>query len=260
MLGREHPECKAAAIRVRDIVRTSVAATAGPEDFAVKYAAARAAGARNIVDIAPALEGWTVAVERALEDGLLDADEEKRALQVASVVGIGQQNAGPLWLKLAKAKILRQVTAGVVPEVAAITGYHANLLKKERPVWLFNGAGFYEERTQRSFSGVSHGLSIRIMKGVYYRPSMFKGTPVETTKLVHVDNGGLLITSHHIYFLGTRKSFRVPYRKILAFEPYKDGLGVQRDAMTAKPQIFTVDDAWFAYNLVTNLARIGEDG
>jgi hypothetical protein len=29
--------------------------------------------------------------------------------------------------------------------------------------------------------------------------------------------------------------------------------------MSAKPQIFTVDDAWFAYNLITNLAAIGAD-
>jgi len=55
--------------------------------------------------------------------------------------------------------------------------------------------------------------------------------------------------------LGPRKSIRVPYRKIVSFEPYRDAVGIQRDAATARPQVFGVDDAWFAYNLVTNLAQ-----
>jgi hypothetical protein len=48
----------------------------------------------------------------------------------------------------------------------------------------------------------------------------------------------------------------VPYRKIVSVEPFKDGIGIQRDAMTAKPQIFVLDDGWFAYNLVSNLGHI----
>ena len=34
-----------------------------------------------------------------------------------------------------------------------------------------------------------------------------------------------------------------------------DGIGVMRDAQTAKPQEFRTSDGWFIYNLVTNLAR-----
>jgi hypothetical protein len=48
----------------------------------------------------------------------------------------------------------------------------------------------------------------------------------------------------------------VAYSKIVAFEPYSDGFGIQRDAATALPQTFVTGDGWFAYNLVTNLAQI----
>jgi hypothetical protein len=48
----------------------------------------------------------------------------------------------------------------------------------------------------------------------------------------------------------------VPYPKIVAFLPYDDGVGLIRDAQTAKPQIFKTGDGWFTYNLVTNLAQL----
>ena len=37
--------------------------------------------------------------------------------------------------------------------------------------------------------------------------------------------------------------------------PCTDGIGVMRDAQTAKPQEFRTGDGWFIYNLVTNLAQ-----
>jgi hypothetical protein len=64
------------------------------------------------------------------------------------------------------------------------------------------------------------------------------------------------VTDKHIYFSGSHKKFRIRYDKIVAFEPYCDGVGVQRDAATAKPQTFRTGDGWFAYNLITNLAQL----
>jgi hypothetical protein len=259
LLGREHPECKTSADRIRQLMRYGFVPSNSAEGFGSRYEEARTAGTRKVVAIVPALDEWKLALDEALEDGVLSADEEERAIEIAAAVGINQQNAGSAWWKLIKAGALRDLTEGKIPERLNITGITANLMKKERPVWHFSGVQFFEERTSRSFAGVSHGLSIRIAKGVYYRPSAFRGSPVETTKLVHVDDGGLLVTSHHMYFLGSRKSFRVSFRKIVSFQPFKDAIGIQRDAMTAKPQFFKVDDPWFAYNLVTNLASISGD-
>lgn len=259
VLGRDHPDCRAAGKRISELVRQSALDATGIEGFPARYEEARTAQGRRVIAAGPALAGWGQAIEKVLDDGVLSSDEESRLVAIAKATGIDQANAGPMWTRLAKAAVLRDVIEGKVPQRVAVEGHHANLMKAERPVWLFNAVRYYEERTYRSFTGVSHGLSIRIAKGVYYRPSAFRGSPVETTKLVQVDNGQVLVTSHHIYFLGTRKSLRVPYRKIVSVEPFKDGIGIQRDAMSAKPQIFILDDAWFVYNLVSNLGRISEE-
>jgi len=258
LLGIDHADCRAAGRQISELVSRAAGDTSDLEAFPGKYEEARNVSGRKVVAIGPALAGWNEAVEKVLEDGVLSADEETRLVTIAKATGLEQTNAGPAWVRLGKAAILRDVLEGKIPQRVAVEGHRANLLKAERAVWLFKGVRYYEERTSRSFQGVSHGLSIRIAKGVYYRPSAFRGSPVETTKLVQVDNGQVLVTSHHIYFLGTRKSLRVPYRKIVSVEPFKDGIGIQRDAMTAKPQVFVLDDAWFAYNLVSNLGRISE--
>lgn len=259
VLGREHRDCIDAAERIRALVRETVFGAGDGSDFARAYAVACQANGHKIVDPAAALAEWRNAVAKVLDDRILSAQEEHRLMAIAGPAGINQTNAGEAWTRLVKAAILRDVAEGRIPDRTKIEGTRANLMKKEKAVWLFNGSKFFEERIHRSFKGVSHGLSIRIAKGVYYRPAAFRGSPVESAKLVHVDTGQALITSHHIYLLGARKSARIPYRKIVAFEPYRDGLGIQRDAVRANPQIITVDDAWFAYNLVTNLAAIGQD-
>jgi len=71
-----------------------------------------------------------------------------------------------------------------------------------------------------------------------------------------VDSGVLAFTTKHLYFSSPSKRFRIRYDKIVAFEPYEDGIGVQRDAASAKPQTFITGDGWFTYNLVANLARM----
>jgi hypothetical protein len=72
-----------------------------------------------------------------------------------------------------------------------------------------------------------------------------------------VDKGYVYITNKHIYFSGPSKSLRVPYNKIVSFLPFDDGIGIVRDAQTAKPQIFKTGDGWFTYNLLVNLAQMG---
>ena len=104
--------------------------------------------------------------------------------------------------------------------------------------------------------GASHGVSIRVARGLYYRPSTFRSRPIEWEETVHSDTGMLGLTTRNIHVAGSRKRFRVRYDKIVAFDPYEDGSGTMRDAQTAKPQAFRTGDGWFAYNLSANPAQI----
>ncbi len=204
-------------------------------------------------------KGWENSVEHFLEDGILDTTEEKRLVEFKERFSLSQSELdrnGAL-TKTAKAAVLRDVLNGVIPQRMSVDGnLPINLQKGEQIVWAFSGSKYLEDKTRRQFVGGSQGVSIRVMKGVYYRVGAFKGQAVEHTERVHIDTGWVVVTNKNIYFAGPRKSVRLPYAKIVSFEPFSDGIGVMRDTATAKPQIFVTGDGWFTYNLVTNLSQI----
>ena len=77
---------------------------------------------------------------------------------------------------------------------------------------------YIETVVRRQRCGSSRGLSIRIARGVYYRPSAFRSRAIEWEETVHQDTGLLGFTTKHIYFSGPKKKFRVRYDRIMDFE------------------------------------------
>lgn len=205
------------------------------------------------------INGWEKAVDNFLEDGILDVKEETRLVQFKEHFNLSQSELdknGAL-TRITKAAVLRDVLDGKIPQRMSLHGsLPINFQKGEQLIWAFTQSSYLEDKTRRQYVGGSQGASIRIMKGVYYRVGAFKAKPVDTTVRVHVDTGWVAITNKNLYFAGSAKSLRIPFTKIVSFEPFNDGIGVMRDAATAKPQIFVTGDGWFTYNLVTNLAQI----
>ena len=211
-----------------------------------------------------AVEVWHMVVPTLIEDGLLTtADDEalERYLEYFELPQEDLERGGTARLYLHASTLRRSIDDDFLdlPDAAAKLGHRIpfNLLKSETLVWLVQNAHYSTIDTMREFRGSSHGLSIRIASGLYYRPSAFSGRSVTSEKTTHVDTGMLGITTKHLYFHGPSKRFRVRYDKIVSFEPYSDGLGFMRDNLRAKPETFTVgeNDGWFLYNLVTNLAQ-----
>ena len=158
---------------------------------------------------------------------------------------------------MVKWAVIRKLAEGTVPDCLGGVAHHPfNLMKSERIVWLFDGVGYIETKTRRERRGISHGVSIRVAKGSYYRPSTFRSRVHEWEENVHADTGMLGVTTKHLYFHSPRKRFRVRFDRIVSFEPYSDGLGIMREAQTAKPQMFSMGDGWFIYNLVSNLSQL----
>ncbi|HMQ76052.1 MAG TPA: hypothetical protein PKE21_11425 [Flavobacteriales bacterium] len=204
-------------------------------------------------------EGWRRSVERCLEDGILDATEERQLMRLKSAYELTEEDldVNGAHTRVVHAAVIRDLLNDIVPQRILLDGpVPVNLQKGEKVVWMFPRCHYLEDKTKRELQGASQGASIRVMKGVYYRVGAFKGTPVYTTHRVHVDTGTVVVTDKHIYFTGPQKSFRVPYTKIVAFLPFDDGFGFVRDAQTAKPQVFRTGDGWFAQNLVVNLGRL----
>jgi hypothetical protein len=202
--------------------------------------------------------GFERAVQSVLQDGILTEQEEEQLEAFMKGLGLGQKelDASGAYTTMVKAGILREVLEGKLPERINVFGdLPFNFQKDEKLIWIFQDVKYAEQRTVTRYQGSSQGVSLRVAKGVYYRIGEFRGNPIPVIATVAVDTGTLAVTHKHIYFAGPSKSFRIAYLKMIAITPFSDGIGIQRDAASAKPQTFTTGDGWFAYNLISNLAK-----
>ena len=205
------------------------------------------------------IRAWETAALGALEDGLLSLDEENDLARYADHFSLTQQDLdrNGVHTSLVQAAVLRDVAQGIVPKRQRVNGaVPFNLMKSEQLVWVIQGVDYLETVVRRERRGSSQGLSIRVARGLYHRPSAFRSRHIEWEETVHAGTGTLGLTTKHIHFAGSRKRFRVRYDRIVAFEPFSDGFGVMRDAQTAKPQTFRTGNGWFAHNLAANLAQM----
>ena len=205
------------------------------------------------------IKGWEQAVEKAFDDNILTKEEEKRLVELKEHFSLTQDqlDINHAYSKVAKGAILRDILEGKIPDRLRIDiTLPFNFQKKESIVWVFQNVPYYEKKTKRRYEGGYAGVSMRVANGLYFRTGGFKGHPVDYNETVHIDTGIVAVTTKHIYFSGEYKTFRIRFDKIIAFTPYSDGIEVQKDGTTAKPQIFVTGDGWFSYNLLTNLANM----
>lgn len=198
--------------------------------------------------------GWESYIDKALEDGIISEDEEYLLERIADIFGLEQSEAPEIWSKVFKGLILRDVMNGIArsrisPDIVPGVMLQPN----EVLFWVEHNVARYEERIRREYTGGSAGMSIRIAQGVYLRTSAFKGYPVETPESVYIGDGCLCITSKNIYWVAVSKSIKIPVKKIVSVFPAGDGVIIQKDGVTAKPQYFVTNDPWFHYNLILNL-------
>lgn len=166
-----------------------------------------------------------------------------------------QQHPG--YTQITKAVQLRDLSEGKINSQMSFIGVlPVNLQKNEKLIWAFPDTEYMEDRERREFAGVSHGVSIRVMKGVHYRLGAFKGRPVIKQERVSLGVGTLFVTTKHIYFTGGAKSIRVPYSKIVSFDQFSDGIGIMQEAAAAKPQTFITHDGWFTFNLIARVSQL----
>lgn len=207
-------------------------------------------------------KGWCDALEEAVEDRILSIEEKRclnryRAhfdLDEARLDVHGQHfqlfKMMNLLRSLTEDEILPRFDLGAVREQFGRLPF--NMMKSESLVWVFPDVRYLKEVTRREFRGSSMGASIRVAKGVYVRPGTFKGRSVESSSMEYQDSGVFGITTKHIYFTGSQKSFRVRLEKIVSFDPYKDALHIMRDTASARPEAFTLSafEVWFCVNVI----------
>lgn len=263
-LRSSHKECRARRDNgEREIIDLIVRAVAKPKLLASLESSVYDISAASYIQRTeiPGLiaQGWERAVEAALDDGVISEEEESALGDIKSQYALSQDtlDRGGAFTKTIKGAVLRDILDGKLPNRINIDGeIPFNLQKSETLIWIFQDVSYYEEKTRTKYVGGSQGFSVRIAKGFYYRAGAFKGERIQFPATIHADTGLLGITDKHIYFAGPSKKFRIPYQKIVTFEPYSDGICIQRDASSAKPQTFRTKDGWFTYNLIANLAKM----
>jgi hypothetical protein len=246
-----------------DIVTATLSAIQEREDFAALKDRVTSISSQSFISLNEQqnllISAWEQAVEKFLEDGVLDATEESRLVECKNYFLLNDTDLDKngYLTKTAKAGALRDLMDGKIPKRVSVDhGVALNLQKNEQIIWAFPNSEYLEDKIRRQFVGRSSGVSVRVMKGVYYRTSVFKGHPVEYTERVSIGKGMLVLTNKNIYFHGPLKSFRIPYQKIVSFEPYSNGIGITKDAANAKTQTFINGDGWFIYNVLSNINNI----
>lgn len=199
--------------------------------------------------------GMNRALDNAFADHLL-SDAEENALRAYMERFVPHSLAKDQAVtKLNQGHILRLVCDGEVPDINFNGRIPFNLQKAEKLIYIFNDVEYYERTTRTRRRGTSHGVSIRLAKGLYYSPRQFSSQTEEWQETVHRDTGQLGFTNKYIYFRGNETAFRRAYNKIVAIEPEYQGISYVPDLARAKPQIFKIGDTWFPYNLAVNLAQ-----
>ena len=144
------------------------------------------------------VRAWEAAVEGALEDGMLSLDEETALAKCAGYFSLDQHDldGNGVQTSLVQAAVIRDVTRGVIPQRQQVNGaIPCNLMKSEQLVWVIQDVDYWEAVVRRS---ASYGVSIRVARGLYYRPSTFKSRPTLWEETVHADTGMLGLTTKHI--------------------------------------------------------------
>jgi hypothetical protein len=199
-------------------------------------------------------EGLSRTIDAFLDDHILSIEEEAGILRLAEAFHIDLEAHPTLKPRLVKGAILRDIVEGLPSSRVEVDGRLPFLLAKdERIVWLFANCDYYEMRRNSHFVAGSHGVSVRLMRGVYYRVGATRGKTITTEDFAIVDKGAFAITNKHIFFSGSSKSFRVRLNKLVSCECTSDGIIFRKDGANPKPQGVGVDDPWFAANLISHL-------
>lgn len=263
LLSSVHKECKQQSDAARTAIRRAVAQsimhqadTAHARSMVLPLARQGFVRTSELNDLL--VEGWAQAVDASLEDGLLTAAEEVALINFAEKNGLMPSISQlPAYGLLAKAAQLRDLGEGKIRSRMTFNGPTGLVLQKnEVLIWAFPGTEYLEDRERREMVGLSHGVSLRLMKGVYYRVGAFKGRPVVRQERISLGTGTLFVTTKHVCFSGPQKSVRIPYSKIVSYEQFSDGIGLMRDTATARPQVFVTNDGWFAFNLINLVSQL----
>jgi hypothetical protein len=172
------------------------------------------------------------AFNEAIADRRLTADEEQRLAKIAENLEITYTHDGSTQQLVERFKLLARIDAGDLPVLTP-----AILFQRGEVCHVQYSCRLHELRTvtkRINYSGP--GGRIRIMKGLSWRYGSVSVKRVTKEELRQLDAGVLYITNKRLLFNGAAKNVNTPFKKIIHFTLYKDGLQIEKE--TGRDQFY----------------------
>ena len=115
-------------------------------------------------------------MDRSLHEGVLSLEVEKRLMDLKESLSLSRSSleGTGAWDRVVKSAATRDLLNGVIPKRMSLDGnLSLNLQKGEQIIWAFDHSEYLEDRTRRQYLGGSRGVSVRVMRGVYYHVGWF---------------------------------------------------------------------------------------
>lgn len=192
------------------------------------------------------------AFNRATADRRLTADEEQHLAAMSDNLGMTITHDTESRRLVERFKLLAQIDSGVFPVIQP-----AVLLHRGESCYAEFPCRLHEKRTvtkRVNYSGPSG--RIRIMKGLSWRYGSVSVSRVTSEELRPLDAGVLYVTSKRLLFNGSAKNMQLPFKKIIAFTLFKDGVQIEKES--GRDQFFLGDgDLELLGEILDSALRIG---
>lgn len=161
-----------------------------------------------------------------VEDRRLSAEEEAELKAISESLSVTPQFDTAMQSTLDRFRMYYQIENGMLPEYSV----DINLLKGE--VCHFGcAADWHEYRSvTRRINYGGPAISVKIMRGVYYRAGSMSVQPVRSQELQLIGSGMLYLTNKRVIFVGGNKATTIRYTKIVTMTPYSNGVEIIKDA------------------------------
>ncbi len=177
------------------------------------------------------------AYDQALADERLSPEEDAELQEISRSLNVDVQTDANTRRTLDRYRLLWLIENGDVPPI-------------DPGIKLYRGERCYAMREvewrelRRVTTGITYAgptARVRMAKGVYFRMGHLRGMRHSSEMLTRVDSGTLYLTTKRLIFMGPLGNKTVRLNRILTFEPYRDGIEIQKDA-GRNPVLFFSDD------------------
>ena len=173
-----------------------------------------------------ALPSLRNAFARAIQADSISKEQVVSLVNLQNILDVRDDQIQEEKSKLSHLYVVSEIQQGRLPTA---TDDELVLKKAEVIHWRVTASLLEERVVERGYVGGSHGVSVRIAKGLTYHVGSSRGHLVSRSAVVPVSRGHLLVTNQRIVFRGDSKSLNFALPHVLDVHMYSDGIRITDD-------------------------------